>query len=195
MLSTDEEQNRCPLPSALSSQAVDLRSHDEIVFVQTLNFMGLHRNFRVAPAEGDIGVMAFLFGKFADLIHEGDRFFKVFEAKRAFDPRRIVHNDPVLGLWKQLFRLRERERRHATPTRNASFLGELFCHRTHHRKIPPLKRIRFSKPPAITASQARERSCPPDEGPPRHFRGSRSWNKLTVLEWPVRIVQDACAAP
>ena len=44
------------------SQLVDLGRHDEVVFVQSLDLVGVEDDVAVAPSERDIRVMTFLLG-------------------------------------------------------------------------------------------------------------------------------------
>src|SRR4051812_12266992 len=46
-------------------QAVELRRHDEVVLVQTFDLLSPQRDRGVAPAEGDVGMMALGLGKLA----------------------------------------------------------------------------------------------------------------------------------
>ena len=58
-------------PTRAIEHSVDLARHDEIVLVQSLNFLGAQRDGRVTPAEADVGVMAFGLSEFTDLLDKG----------------------------------------------------------------------------------------------------------------------------
>jgi hypothetical protein len=51
--------------------SVDLARHDEIVLVQSLDFLGAQRDGRVTPTEADIRMMAFSFREFTNLLNKG----------------------------------------------------------------------------------------------------------------------------
>jgi hypothetical protein len=52
---------------------IDFAGHDEIVLVQSLDLFGAQRDGLVTPAETDVGMMSFGFGKLADRLHKGHR--------------------------------------------------------------------------------------------------------------------------
>lgn len=56
------------------------------------------RNRRVAPAEADVGAVAFCFGQFADLMHECQRFTEVSESEGPRKAMGIVLERPVRSL-------------------------------------------------------------------------------------------------
>ena len=74
----------------LIEHAIDLARHDEIVLVQSLDLLRAQRHGRVAPAEAGVGMMSFRLGKLADPLHEGERFAKIAESKRALDAVGII---------------------------------------------------------------------------------------------------------
>ena len=63
---------------------VDLARHDKIVLVQSLDLLRAQRDGRVAPAEADIGVMAFGFGQVTYVSNKAERFLKIAEAEGPF---------------------------------------------------------------------------------------------------------------
>ena len=74
---------------------------------------GLDQHRRVTPAETDIRMMAFGFGKFTDFQHEG--FSEVPKPEGALDPVCFVHKRPLRCLPPQLLGLLSAKWRH-TPT-------------------------------------------------------------------------------
>jgi len=64
-----------------SIQSVNLRSHDEVAFGQTVDLVRPERDFHAAPGEINVRMMTLLFREFADFVGEGERFAKVFEGK------------------------------------------------------------------------------------------------------------------
>ena len=52
--------------------------------------MGVKRHGRVAPAEGDVRVMALSLGQIGGTLHERERLGEVLEPKRALDPVRVI---------------------------------------------------------------------------------------------------------
>src|SRR5260221_8028025 len=77
---------------------MDFAVHDEIVLVQSLDLFGAQRDGRVTPAETDVGVMSFGFGKLADPLHEGERFPEIAKSKRAIDAAGLIAQFPLPGL-------------------------------------------------------------------------------------------------
>src|SRR5262249_4454554 len=80
---------------------VDLGGHDEVVFVEAFDFVSLEDDAGVAPAEGDVGVVVFVFGEGADAIHEGERLGEVGEAEAPFDLGRPIVEAPARGLGEE----------------------------------------------------------------------------------------------
>jgi hypothetical protein len=76
----------------------DFAGHDEIVLVQSLDLFGAQRDGRATPAETDVGMMSFNFGKLADPLHEGERFPKIAKSKRALDAAGIIAQYPLQRL-------------------------------------------------------------------------------------------------
>ena len=118
-------------------QTIDLRGHDEIVLVQTLDLVGVHRDGHVTPAEMDIRVMAFGFGEFADLDDELHRPFKVREAKGALDAAGIVHERPGGRLREELLRRGSLERWNPAAAGNAGLVGKVCGHSETSRWTAP----------------------------------------------------------
>src|ERR1700756_3827416 len=63
----------------LRGDPVELRRHDKIVFVQPFDFLCAQRDRRVAPAEPDIGVMAFGLGKRGGALDKSKRLAVILE--------------------------------------------------------------------------------------------------------------------
>ena len=94
-LSIQPELSRLSWPI---EHAVDLARHDEVVLVQSLDLLGGERDGRVAPAEADIGVMAFGLGELPDPMHEAECLAEITESKRAFDAVSVVAQLPIRRL-------------------------------------------------------------------------------------------------
>src|SRR4051812_43120852 len=84
-------------PSLGRNGTIQLRGHDEIVLVQALDLVGVKRHGGVAPAEGDVRLMALSLGQISSTLHEPKRLGEVLEPKRALDPVRIIEQSP---LWR-----------------------------------------------------------------------------------------------
>src|SRR5206468_1792157 len=82
-----------------------------------LYFVGVQGNRRIAPAEGDVGVMTFGFRQFADVLDEAERFPEIAETKGPFDAVGIVTQLPLRGLRLKASGFIARERRDAAPAR------------------------------------------------------------------------------
>ena len=74
----------------MSKYSIDLACHDKIVLVQSLDFLGSQRDGRVAPAEADIGVMAFGFSQVTDVCNKAKCFAKIAKAKSPLDTVPII---------------------------------------------------------------------------------------------------------
>ena len=77
-------------PSLGPNDTIQLGGHDEVVLVEALDLMGVKRHGRVAPAEGDVRVMALSLGQIGGTLHERKRLGEVLEPKRALDPVRVI---------------------------------------------------------------------------------------------------------
>ncbi len=77
---------------------IDLACHDKVVLVQSLDLLGAQRDGRVAPAEADIGVMAFGFSQVDHEEHKAERFLKIAETKGPFDAVAIIAQFPICSL-------------------------------------------------------------------------------------------------
>jgi hypothetical protein len=84
LLLIDASQTLCGV------ELVGFGRHDKIVFMQTLDLVGVKNDFTVAPAKGDIRVMHFLFGKLANFVDKIKRGLKIIETVIAADLRRFL---------------------------------------------------------------------------------------------------------
>ena len=85
-------------PALVRRQTVELRRHDEVVLVQTFDLLGLQRDRGIAPAEGDVGMMALGLGELARPLDEAERLAEVLEPVGALDLPAIVEQIPVRRL-------------------------------------------------------------------------------------------------
>lgn len=72
--------------------SVDARRQYEIAFRQAVDFMGVSGDFRTAPSQQNIGVVALFFGDRAREIDEIQRLLKIGETK---DPVQMVVIDDL----------------------------------------------------------------------------------------------------
>src|SRR5258708_27595684 len=140
--------------------AVDLARHDEIVFVQSLDLLGVQRDGRATPAETDIGVMAFGLGELADLLHEGKRFPEIAESKCALDAAGFIAQLPIGSLRLEAQGLIAPQRRNAAATRRACFLGERLGHVLGSQPYRGSRRAGSDRSPP--------KRCPASRGSPRN---------------------------
>src|SRR6266566_7799573 len=110
-------------PSLLAADPVDLAGHDEVVLVQPFDLLGAQRDGRVAPAEADVGVMAFALGQLADVVDERERFAEVAKSKGPLDAACILRQRPTGSLCLQALGFIRREWRYAAATGGACLLG------------------------------------------------------------------------
>jgi hypothetical protein len=78
--------------------AVDLGGHDEVVLMQSLDLLGLQRDYRVAPTEADIRMMAFSFREFTNLLNKGKRLPEIAKPEAPLDAVSFLRQLPVWGL-------------------------------------------------------------------------------------------------
>jgi hypothetical protein len=101
-----------------SSKPVDLGSENEIAFGEPIDLVRPDRDPDLAPRERDIRVMALVFGKLSDLIHEAQGRLEIRESQLPF--QMVVINDLPLGnLRRKRPDLGCGQRRDATPAGNA----------------------------------------------------------------------------
>ena len=98
----DPRRARCQHGGASQTWAVenlvDLSRHDEVILVQSLYFLCLQADGRIAPAEADVRMMAFGLSEFTDLLDKGHCFAKVAEPEGPLDTMSVVAEFPVRGL-------------------------------------------------------------------------------------------------
>ena len=114
-------------PARAIVHPIDLARHDEIVLVQSLDFLGAQRDGRVTPAEADVGVMAFGLGELTDFLNKGERFPEIAESKSAFDAVGIVCQLPIGSLCLQALGS-SRVSGGMPPRQGVHVLGERFAH-------------------------------------------------------------------
>src|SRR5215469_3722257 len=101
---------------AVGGDAVELRCHDEVVLVQSLDLFGLQRNLRVTPAKSDVWVMTFGFGERRCPLDKLESLAKVSEPVGTLDPSGVIENRPVWRLCPVGCGLFFGQRRYAAPT-------------------------------------------------------------------------------
>ena len=69
--------------------------------MQALDLVGVQRDRGVAPAEGDVGVMALVLGEPADPVDEAERLAKILELVGALDPLALVEQRPAQYMLQQ----------------------------------------------------------------------------------------------
>ena len=60
-------------PIRAIEQPINLARHDEVVLMQSFDLLGVQRDSRITPAEADVRMMAFCFGKLTDFLNEVER--------------------------------------------------------------------------------------------------------------------------
>jgi len=63
--------------------AVNLGGHDEIILMQSLDFLGLQRDRGIAPTEADIRMMAFSFREFTYFLDKSKRLPEIAKPDRS----------------------------------------------------------------------------------------------------------------
>src|SRR5438034_7609992 len=71
--------------TSFAGQLARLGRHDEVVLVETLNFLGLPGHLGPAPSEADIGMMTLDLSQVANLGNEVQRFLEVLEVEGPLD--------------------------------------------------------------------------------------------------------------
>ena len=109
-------------PAQEIEHTVDLARHDDIILVQSFDFLGAQGDSHVTPAEADVGVMAFGLGEFADFLNKGECFPEIAKSKGPHDAVGIVIQLPIGRLCLEALGFITRERRDATAT-GCAFMG------------------------------------------------------------------------
>ena len=78
--------------------AVELGGHDEVILVQALDLLGLQRDRGIAPAKGDVRMMALGLGELARPLDEAERLAEILEPVSALDLPAVVEQGPVRRL-------------------------------------------------------------------------------------------------
>jgi protein-L-isoaspartate(D-aspartate) O-methyltransferase len=105
-------------------QAFELRRHDEVVLVQAFDLPGLQRDRGVAPAKGDVGMMALGLGELARSLDKAQRFAEVLEPVGALDHPAIVEQVPSQRLRQIDLCFLDGKRRYAAAARCAALRGK-----------------------------------------------------------------------
>src|SRR5436309_2464594 len=98
--------------SRARGQRVHLRGHDEVVLVQALDLVRVEDDAAVAPAEGDVRVVARRLGELGDLLDQRQGGGEVRRLEGALDARRPGVERPARRLAEKPLRLGTRERRY-----------------------------------------------------------------------------------
>ena len=107
-------------PAQAIERSVDLARRDEIVLVQSFDFLGAQGDGHVTPAEADVGVMAFGLGEFTDFLNKSECFPEIAKSKGPLDAVGIVTQLPIGSLCLEALGFITRERRDAAaPGRGA----------------------------------------------------------------------------
>src|SRR5215213_11530293 len=101
-----------------ASSLVNLGGEYEVALGEAADGVGVDFEARVAPAEGDVRVVAFRLGHRADAVDEGER---VGEVRELVSLVKVVLFDdaPAVQLTEQRLNLVARETRHSPVTRHA----------------------------------------------------------------------------
>ena len=145
-------------PARAIEHSVDLARHDEIVLVQSFNFLGAQGDSHVTPAETDVGVMAFGLGEFTDFLNKGQRLPEIAEPEAPLDAVSFLRQLPVWGLYVKELSLLAREWRYSSATRSTGFASKSFGHVAcpSCQSSPAIRRANCESDVAISASQAIE---------------------------------------
>src|SRR6476659_5971352 len=105
--------------------------------MQAFDLLGLQAHRGIAPAEADVRVVRFAFGKFADRMHESERLAEISEFELALDALGVVMQLPLRHLTVETFGLLCSKRRDATLAGCAGLLSQ----RVDHDLAPDLLRL------------------------------------------------------
>ena len=84
--------------NSFGSNAVELCRHDEVVLVQSFDFLGTQRDCCVAPAKTDIGVVPLFLGECRRALDKSEGFTEVLEAVGSLDPLCLIEQLPIRRL-------------------------------------------------------------------------------------------------
>ncbi|SIN99798.1 hypothetical protein SAMN05443247_01285 [Bradyrhizobium erythrophlei] len=79
LAASDEE------PFRAIEQPINLARHDEVVLMESFDFLGAQRDSRTTPAEADVGVKACCLGKLTDFLNKSVRFPEIVESNGPLD--------------------------------------------------------------------------------------------------------------
>src|SRR6266568_3350581 len=79
-------------------QSIDLRSHDEIAFGQTIDLVGPNRDFHSAPREINVGMMTLFLCQCADFVGKSQCFAEIFEGEILLQVMPVNHLPAVAEL-------------------------------------------------------------------------------------------------
>jgi hypothetical protein len=102
-------------PARTIEHPIDLARHDEIVLVQSFYLLSAQGNRHITPAEADVGVMAFSFREFTNLLNKGKRFAEIAGTKTCARCG-LLRQLPVWGLCLKELSLLAREWRYSPAT-------------------------------------------------------------------------------
>ena len=81
--------------------------------MQSLDLLGLQRDYRVPPTEADIRMMAFSFREFTNLLNKGKRLPEIAKPEAPLDAVSFLQQLPVRGLRMKELSLLAREWRYS----------------------------------------------------------------------------------
>src|SRR4051812_336957 len=96
--------------------------------MQTSDLFGAQRDGGIAPSKANIRMMKFCFGKLTGATHKGEGVAEVPETVGAFDPRRLVPQQPFRCLPVICLRLLDGQRWCAAAAWRASLLSQYTGH-------------------------------------------------------------------
>src|SRR5512135_828829 len=100
-------------------EAVDLRRHDEIVFMEAPDRVGPETHLAVPPSDGQVRVVPLGLRDLSNLLCEPHRLSEIPEPEFAEDSFGILLEPPAGDLGNQPSRLLRSHRRNPAPARNA----------------------------------------------------------------------------
>src|ERR1700682_4150969 len=88
----------CRCRHSRGGDAVELCRHDEVVFVQSFDFLGSQRDCRVTPTKADVGMVPLGFGERRRLRYKGGGLAEVSEPIGPLDPFCVIEQLPFRRL-------------------------------------------------------------------------------------------------
>src|SRR3989442_1213584 len=108
-------------------QPIDLRSHDEVAFGQSINLVGPNRDFHSAPREINVGMMTLFLRQCADFVGKNQCFAEIFEGEYLLQVMFVDKFPAIPEFPLQVGQRLSLERRHAAFARDAISFGQ-FAH-------------------------------------------------------------------